>query len=63
MQDVFFRWYHENELFFEMNSKIGVSPHWRTYSSIGLQPGSWRVQLVDRDGNLLEEIQFRVSDQ
>lgn len=62
MQDLFFKWYHEDELYFEMNSKIGISPNWRTYSSVGLQPGNWRVELQDEQGNVLEEIEFVVSE-
>lgn len=62
MQDVFFEWYYEDELYFEMNSKIGVSPNWRTYSSVGLQPGSWRVILKNQEGDTLDEIQFHVSE-
>lgn len=62
MQDLYFKWYYENELYFEMNSKIGISPNWRTYSSVGLQPGNWRVALQDEQGNVLEEIEFVVSE-
>ncbi len=62
MQHIYFEWYYEDELYFEMNSRIGLSPNWRVYSSIGLQPGSWRVELKDRDGNTLEEIRFEVRE-
>lgn len=62
MQDVFFKWYYEGELYFEMNSKIGVSRNWRTYSSVGLQPGEWQVTLENRQGQILEELQFRVNE-
>lgn len=62
MQDVYFKWFYEDELYFEMNSKIGTSPNWRTYSSVGLQPGSWRVTLEDNRGNILDEMEFFVSE-
>ncbi len=62
MQDVFFEWYHEDELHFEMNSKVGISENWRTYSSVGLQPGQWHVQLRDRHGEILDEIYFEVFE-
>lgn len=62
LQDVFFKWYYEGELYFEMNSKIGISPNWRTYSSVGLQPGSWNVELLDSDGNILGKIHFHVKE-
>jgi len=62
MQNIYFEWYYEDELYFEMNSRVGLSPNWRVYSSIGLQPGSWRVELKDRDGNTLDEIRFEVRE-
>lgn len=62
MQDVYFKWYYEDQLYFEMNSKIGVSPDWRTYSSVGLQPGSWRVLLENKEGVELDEIRFHVDE-
>lgn len=62
MQDVYFEWYHEDELYFEMNSKVGISENWRTYSSVSLQPGEWYVQLRDRHGEILDEIYFEVFE-
>lgn len=62
MQDVYFYWYYEEDLYFEMSSKIGISPNWRTYSSVGLQPGTWRVRLKKADGTLMDEIRFHVSE-
>lgn len=62
MQDVYFKWFYEDQLYFEMNSKIGVSPDWRTYSSVGLQPGSWRVLLENKEGVELDEIRFHVDE-
>jgi len=62
MQDVYFEWYHEDEQYFRMNSKVGISENWRTYSSVGLQPGQWRVLLRDRHGEILAEQSFEVSE-
>lgn len=62
MQDVYFEWYYEDEQYFRMNAKIGVSDNWRTYSSVGLQPGQWRVLLRDRHGSVLAEQTFDVSE-
>ncbi len=62
MQDVYFEWYYEDEQYFRMNVKIGVSDNWRTYSSVGLQPGQWRVLLRDRHGGVLAERDFDVSE-
>ena len=62
MQDLFFEWYYEDTLYFEMSTKVGTSNNWRTYSSVGLQPGTWRVLLKNSKGKVLEEIQFLVSE-
>jgi hypothetical protein len=62
MQDVYFEWYHEGDLYFRMNAKVGISDNWRTYSSVGLQPGSWRVVLRDRHESVLYERSFEVAE-
>ncbi len=61
MQDVYFEWYHEGELYFRMNAKVGISENWRTYSSVGLQPGTWRVVLRNRHETILAERSFEVT--
>ena len=44
---------------------LGVQPpHWRTYSSKMIQAheiGTWRVEITDASGNLLEKIQFEIT--
>jgi hypothetical protein len=44
---------------------LGVQPpHWRTYSSKIIQAheiGTWRVEITDASGNLLEKIQFEIT--
>ena len=40
------------------------SASWRTYSSKAIQPheiGSWRVDVLDTSGNLLETINFEIT--
>ena len=37
---------------------------WRTYSSKALQPhevGTWRVEVIDADGNNLETVEFTIT--
>ncbi len=41
--------------------KIGTSPAWRTWSSVNLGPGDWRVKLVTQSGLVLAENKFRVG--
>jgi hypothetical protein len=39
-------------------------PAWRTYSSKIIQAhetGDWRVEILDREGNLLETVRFQVT--
>lgn len=61
LHDVHFRWFFEDDLYFEMASRVGDSPNWRTYSSVTLQPGTWRVEIYNDYGVLLREIRFHVS--
>jgi hypothetical protein len=61
MQNVYFEWYHEGELHFEMNTRVGKSTNWRTYSSVGLRAGQWRVLIRDRHGAILAERTFEVT--
>lgn len=59
---VTFRWFYENELYFVFVAKVGKSPNWRTYSSITLRKGMWRVELLDENDQQLKEIRFHCSD-
>jgi len=58
---VHFVWYHDSDKHADVVSKVGVSPSWRTYSSVNLKPGDWRVELVDDQGNKLDEQSFSVE--
>lgn len=62
MTYVHFVWYFEEEVYFEIRMRVGVSPAWRTYSSVALQEGAWRVELLDNDREVLKEIRFHVSE-
>ncbi|MGM0589107.1 MAG: DUF2914 domain-containing protein [Bacteroidota bacterium] len=57
-----FLWYYEEQKYFTFDAKVGQSPNWRTYSSVTLQEGSWRVVLEGPKGRKLDEIRFYVSD-
>lgn len=62
MRSVKFVWFYEDEKYFELESRIGTSPNWRTYSSVTLQPGVWSVELHDDKGNKLAEVRFHVAE-
>ncbi len=40
---------------------VGTSSGWRTWSSTSLQPGNWRVQVVDANGAVLSQKDFAVG--
>ena len=62
MHTLTFKWYYEDEEYFTFDSQVGESPNWRTYSSVGLQPGSWRVELYNEYDEMLKEVRFHVSE-
>lgn len=62
IQNIYFNWYYEDELFYETHRKIGLSNNWRSYSSVTLLPGSWRVELINKNGVTLKEILFDVTE-
>ena len=62
LRDLDFKWYHNGELYYTFDARIGSSPNWRTYSSVTLREGSWRVELAGPDDRVLKEIRFHVAD-
>jgi hypothetical protein len=55
-------WIH-GDMEFAVSQEIGGSP-WRTWSSKTIPPewaGEWRVEIRDRDGNLLDTMPFTVG--
>lgn len=59
---VTFVWFYEDEVYYELDTRVGTSPNWRTYSSVALQPGVWRVELHNDEGDKLNEVRFHVSE-
>ena len=62
IKTISFKWFHDDDLHYEMDTKVGQSSNWRTYSSVTLAEGTWRVEVVGPDSTLLKEIRFNVSD-
>lgn len=62
MTYIHFVWYHEETEYFQIRMRVGVSPSWRTYASVALQPGAWRVELQDNSRSVLKEIRFHVGN-
>jgi hypothetical protein len=62
MTYIHFVWFHEGSLDTQIRMRVGASQSWRTYTSVALKPGSWRVELQDNARNVLKEIRFQVRD-
>lgn len=58
---VSFVWHHGERSHAVVPMNVGTSPGWRTWSSVNLQPGAWRVALVDAQGEVLAERAFTVG--
>ena len=58
---VSFIWRHGERNHAVVPMHVGTSPGWRTWSTVNLQPGSWRVALVDSRGEVLMEQAFTVA--
>lgn len=62
MRDVNFKWYHEGDLYYTFEAKVGSSKNWRTYSSVTLREGSWRIELTGPEDNIMKEVRFHISE-
>ncbi len=58
------RWYHRDRL--STQKRLALQPpRWATYSAIQLREvdkGPWRVEIIDLEGNLMDELRFSVTD-
>lgn len=53
--DVTFVWYRNDTPVARYKSSIHPAKKWRTYSSVTLRPGQWKVQLLDKDQVVAEK--------
>ena len=61
--EVVHAWYYGSEERARVTLNVNP-PAWRTYSSKIIQAheiGSWRVEILDQSGNLLETVRFQVT--
>jgi hypothetical protein len=58
---VSFVWHHGATTHAHVPMHVGTSPGWRTWSSVTLRAGNWRVALVDAYGEVLLEKSFAVG--
>lgn len=59
--NVSFVWEVDNSVHASIDMNVGTSPGWRTWSSVALRPGKWRVKLIDESGLMLAEKTFTVQ--
>ena len=59
---VSFVWMHAGETHANVDMNIGTSSGWRTWSSVNLKPGQWRVDVKSSDGTILAQRSFMVED-
>jgi len=60
--NVSFVWTYEGSQHASVDMTVGTSGSWRTWSSVNLKPGDWRVQLVTQDGRVIAERTFTVDN-
>ena len=61
---IYHKWFHKDKLSTRKTLFLNP-PRWSTYSSIQLREtdkGPWRVEIVDRKGNILGILRFSITD-
>ncbi len=61
---IYHRWYFKDRL--TTRKRLSLKPpRWGTYTSIQLREadrGPWRVEIADKDGNILKILRFSITD-
>lgn len=58
---VTFVWYRNDSEYTRFTTDIQAAKKWRTYASVKLRPGTWKVQLLNEDNSLLAEKTFTLQ--
>ena len=61
---IYHRWYFKDRLTTRKRLYL-KPPRWATYTSIQLREadrGPWRVEIADKDGNILKVLRFSITD-
>lgn len=61
---IYHRWYFKDRLTTRKRLYL-KPPRWATYTSIQLREadrGPWRVEITDKDGNILKVLRFSITD-
>jgi len=59
--EVTFVWFRNNHVYTQYTTPIQAAKTWRTYSSIKLKPGDWKVQLLGKNKEVLAEKTFTIK--
>jgi hypothetical protein len=59
--EVTFVWYRNNKIYTQYTALIQPAKTWRTYSSIKLKSGDWKVQLLGKNKEVLAEKTFTIQ--
>lgn len=59
--EVTFVWTRNGHEYARMTSPVNKAKNWRTFSSVKLKAGEWKVQLIDKDKVVLAEKSFTVN--
>jgi hypothetical protein len=61
--EVSFVWFHGEEEMSKISLPLKTGPKWRTNASKNLRGlmGDWKVEIKDADGNLVQDVKFKVE--
>lgn len=62
IETITFRWIFNDQVYAEIDTRVGISGNWRTYSNVNIQAGSWKVTIINSNGDVLAEIRFNVGE-
>lgn len=59
--EVTFVWYRNNREYLRHKAPVQTAKQWRTFSSVSLHSGDWKVQLLGKEGEVLAEKTFSMK--
>lgn len=61
--EVSFFWFHGEKEMWKISLPLKMGPKWRTNAlkSLGGLKGDWKVEIKDADGNLVQDVKFKVE--
>ncbi len=58
---VTFVWFRNDSEYTRFTTDVQTAKKWRTYASVKLRPGTWKVQLLNEDNSVLAEKTFTLQ--